>query len=127
MPPPAATPNSLRVPATLLSFAATRSPSAQTAPRDVTREVALKTIPKKKVKGNEESVWSEMRVLSGLDHPHIVRPPHTAVLHDAPAPARPRLSPNVFGCLSVGQVLRMVRVPDKMLPRFQAHCRRRAL
>jgi hypothetical protein len=31
---------------------------------DVTREVELKAIPKKKVKGNEESVWShwsEMR------------------------------------------------------------------
>lgn len=42
--------------------------------QDVTREVALKAIPKKKVKGNEESVWSEMRVLQGLDHPSIVRP-----------------------------------------------------
>ena len=37
-------------------------------PGDVTREVALKAIPKKKVKGNEEIVWSEMRVLQGLDH-----------------------------------------------------------
>jgi calcium/calmodulin-dependent protein kinase I len=43
--------------------------------QDVTREVALKGIPKKKVKGNEESVWSEMRVLQGLDHPNIVRNP----------------------------------------------------
>ena len=71
-PPTTATPNSR--PATPLSFTATRSPSAQTAPGDVTREVALKAIPKKKVKGNEESVWSEMRVLQGLDHPNIVRP-----------------------------------------------------
>jgi hypothetical protein len=47
------------------------SPPSQT---DVTREVALKAIPKKKVKGNEESVWSEMRVLQGLDHPNTVRP-----------------------------------------------------
>jgi calcium/calmodulin-dependent protein kinase I len=39
----------------------------------ITREVALKIIPKKKVKGNEESVWSEMEVLKGLDHPNIVR------------------------------------------------------
>lgn len=70
-PPATATPNSL--PATPLSFPAPRSPSAQTAPGDVTREVALKTIPKKKVKGNEESVWSEMQVLQGLDHPNIVR------------------------------------------------------
>jgi calcium/calmodulin-dependent protein kinase I len=43
--------------------------------QDVTREVALKAIAKKKVKGNEESVWSEMQVLQGLDHPNIVRPP----------------------------------------------------
>ena len=38
------------------------------------KEVALKMIPKKKVKGNEASVWSEMEVLKGLDHPNIVRP-----------------------------------------------------
>ena len=36
------------------------------------RDVALKAIPKK-VKGNEESVWSEMQVLQGLDHPNVVR------------------------------------------------------
>lgn len=35
-------------------------------------EVALKVIPKKKVKGNESSVWGEMEVLRGLDHPNIV-------------------------------------------------------
>ena len=39
----------------------------------VTKEVALKVIPKKKVKGNEEAVWGEMEVLKGLDHPNIVR------------------------------------------------------
>jgi calcium/calmodulin-dependent protein kinase I len=38
-----------------------------------TKEVALKVIPKKKVKGNEEAVWGEMEVLKGLDHPNIVR------------------------------------------------------
>ena len=38
----------------------------------VTHEVALKIIAKKKVKGNEESVWGEMDVLRGLDHPNIV-------------------------------------------------------
>ena len=30
-----------------------------------TREVALKVIPKKKVKGNESVVWSEMDVITG--------------------------------------------------------------
>lgn len=39
----------------------------------ITHEVALKVIAKKKVKGNEESVWGEMEVLKGLDHPNIVR------------------------------------------------------
>lgn len=34
-------------------------------------EVALKVIPKKRVKGNESVVWGEMEVLKGLDHPHI--------------------------------------------------------
>jgi hypothetical protein len=36
-------------------------------------DVALKVIPKKKVKGNEDSVWGEMNVLRGLDHKNIVR------------------------------------------------------
>ena len=36
------------------------------------RQVALKIIPKKKVKGNEATVWGEMEVLKGLDHPNIV-------------------------------------------------------
>jgi calcium/calmodulin-dependent protein kinase I len=40
---------------------------------EITKEVALKMIPKKKVKGNEESVWGEMEVLKGLDHPNVVR------------------------------------------------------
>jgi len=73
------------------------------------REAALRALLKKKVKGNEdsESIWSEMWVLQGLDHPHIVRPLHTAVLHDAPVPTHPCLSPNMFGCLPVGQVLQM--------------------
>ncbi|KAL1952328.1 hypothetical protein VTO73DRAFT_1477 [Trametes versicolor] len=39
----------------------------------LTVEVALKVIPKKKVKGNESSVWGEMEVLRGLDHPNIVK------------------------------------------------------
>ncbi|KIM20885.1 hypothetical protein M408DRAFT_333773 [Serendipita vermifera MAFF 305830] len=37
------------------------------------RDVALKVIPKKKVKGNEDAVWGEMNVLKGLDHPNIVK------------------------------------------------------
>ncbi|KAF4607579.1 hypothetical protein EYR38_001651 [Pleurotus pulmonarius] len=37
------------------------------------KEVALKIIPKKKVKGNEASVWGEMDVLKGLSHPNIVK------------------------------------------------------
>jgi calcium/calmodulin-dependent protein kinase I len=39
----------------------------------LTKEVALKVITKKKVKGNEASVWEEMEVLKGLNHPNIVR------------------------------------------------------
>ncbi|KAI5119215.1 hypothetical protein M0805_007726 [Coniferiporia weirii] len=39
----------------------------------ITKDVALKVIPKKKVKGNEEAVWGEMEVLRGLDHPNIVK------------------------------------------------------
>ena len=42
-----------------------------------TKEVALKVILKKKVKGNEAAVWSEMEVLKGLDHPNIVRLYHS--------------------------------------------------
>lgn len=38
----------------------------------LTVDVALKMIPKKKVKGNESSVWGEMEVLKGLDHSNIV-------------------------------------------------------
>ncbi|KAI0961024.1 hypothetical protein AcV7_000242 [Taiwanofungus camphoratus] len=40
---------------------------------EVTLDVALKVIPKKKVKGNESSVFAEMEVLKGLDHPNIVK------------------------------------------------------
>ncbi|KAJ7653092.1 CAMK/CAMK1 protein kinase [Mycena polygramma] len=51
-----------------------RSPSpAPSAPSGIKKEVALKLIPKKKVKGNEASVWGEMEVLKGLDHPNIVK------------------------------------------------------
>ncbi|KAJ7457229.1 CAMK/CAMK1 protein kinase [Mycena galericulata] len=53
-----------------------RSRSTSPSPTGVSslkKEVALKLIPKKKVKGNEESVWGEMEVLKGLDHPNIVK------------------------------------------------------
>ena len=53
-----------------------RSPSPMSSKENgdsgVEKEVALKVIPKKKVKGNGESVWEEMEVLKGLDHPNIV-------------------------------------------------------
>ncbi|KAJ6551840.1 kinase-like domain-containing protein [Mycena capillaripes] len=51
-----------------------RSPSpSPSAYSGLKKEVALKLIPKKKVKGNEASVWGEMEVLKGLDHPNIVK------------------------------------------------------
>lgn len=42
-------------------------------PGDSKREVALKVIKKKLVKGKEADVMSEMEVLKDLDHPNIVR------------------------------------------------------
>jgi calcium/calmodulin-dependent protein kinase I len=39
----------------------------------LTKEVALKVIRKKKVKGKEAFVLREMNVLKGLNHPNIVR------------------------------------------------------
>lgn len=50
------------------------------APSGILKDVALKMIPKKKVKGNESSVWGEMEVLKGLDHPNIVRKPSVYLL-----------------------------------------------
>jgi calcium/calmodulin-dependent protein kinase I len=60
-----------------------RSPSPVRAPRRVpsngigksavTKEVALKIIPKKKIKGHEVNLWGEMELLKGLNHPNIVR------------------------------------------------------
>ena len=43
----------------------------------ILKQVALKIIPKKKVKGNEAAVWGEMKVLEGLDHENIVRTAQT--------------------------------------------------
>ncbi|KAF8800992.1 Pkinase-domain-containing protein [Phlegmacium glaucopus] len=50
-----------------------RPPSPDRTPSGITKDVALKVIPKKKVKGNEASVWGEMDVLKGLNHPNIVK------------------------------------------------------
>ena len=62
------------------SPASSNPPSRPTTPfrekdqdSGVRKDVALKVIPKKKVKGNEEAVWGEMDVLKGLDHPNIVK------------------------------------------------------
>ncbi|KAG6853832.1 hypothetical protein C0991_000946 [Blastosporella zonata] len=53
----------------------TASIAKKTTPESsgIVKDVALKMIPKKKVKGNEESVWGEMEVLKGLDHSNIVK------------------------------------------------------
>ncbi|KAJ7808421.1 CAMK/CAMK1 protein kinase [Mycena olivaceomarginata] len=54
--------------------ARSRSPSPSPgAASGIKKDVALKLIPKKKVKGNEASVFAEMEVLKGLDHPNIVK------------------------------------------------------
>lgn len=55
---------------------------------DPPREVAMKVIPKKAVKGKEGDVMSEMEVLKDLDHPNIVS--HTAGLDPAEDRRRPR-------------------------------------
>ncbi|KAG8804366.1 hypothetical protein FRC17_005983, partial [Serendipita sp. 399] len=47
--------------------------AAQSVKPGEKRDVALKVIPKKKVKGNESNVWGEMNVLKELDHPNIVK------------------------------------------------------
>ena len=84
-----ASPPSLSIP----SFGVRKNSSSSTTSKGskngegpgVVKDVALKIIPKKKVKGNEAAVWGEMEVLKGLDHENIVRtirplsrvPPHT--------------------------------------------------
>lgn len=47
-------------------------PGAAGEPPAAPKLVALKVIQKKRVKGNEASVWGEMEVLRGLEHPGIV-------------------------------------------------------
>jgi hypothetical protein len=48
-------------------------PSSDKVSSGIVKDVALKVIPKKKVKECEANVWGEMKVLKGLDHPNIVR------------------------------------------------------
>ena len=72
----------------------------------MTVDVALKVIPKKKVKGNEDSVWGEMEVLKGLDHKNIVS-------RALPMPSR-MFVPDVQS----GEILRMVRVEIQVLSRL---------
>jgi calcium/calmodulin-dependent protein kinase I len=55
-----------------LTDSAANHRSGENGDASFTKDVALKVIPKKKVKGNEASVWGEMEVLKGLDHPNIV-------------------------------------------------------
>ncbi|EKM77474.1 hypothetical protein AGABI1DRAFT_130175 [Agaricus bisporus var. burnettii JB137-S8] len=55
------------------SPAPTRVSSNGTSRSGITKEVALKIIPKKKIKGNEANLWGEMELLKGLNHPNIVK------------------------------------------------------
>ncbi|KAI0358930.1 Pkinase-domain-containing protein [Trametes cingulata] len=74
--PPSRTPSSASTggsSSSHLSAAFSHKSKKQHDESDFTVEVALKVIPKKKVKGNESSVWGEMEVLRGLDHPNIVK------------------------------------------------------
>jgi calcium/calmodulin-dependent protein kinase I len=49
--------------------------SLERVPSGIMKDVALKVIPKKKVKEStdEANVWGEMEMLKGLDHPNIVK------------------------------------------------------
>jgi len=79
-----------------------RNPSGQTAPGDLMCEVALKIMSKKRVKGSGESMWSEMRVAPGSQQRESCFPTHLFSMMCLRT--CPRLSPNMFGCLSVGQI-----------------------
>jgi hypothetical protein len=90
-------------------------------------DVALKAIPGKSVKRNEERMWCEMRVLHGLVYPDIVRPisPHVRpTLHPFLTARAPslivvwRLTRSFR--FAAGQILRMLRVAYNVLSRFRA-------
>ena len=90
---------------------------------DITCEVVLTPMPRREVKGNKETIWSSMLVLQGLDHrvfhfpfpishfpfpiSHFPFPishfPFPFFLHYEPVRPPRRLSPDMFGCLSVGR------------------------
>jgi hypothetical protein len=90
-------------------------------------DVALNAIPDRKVKGKEVTVWHEMQVLRGLNHSNIVRPislpsPPLPCLHFPFLMTHARM--RVIVCrltsfFSLGQILRVVRVADKVLSRFR--------
>ena len=42
-------------------------------PSGTSKDVAMKVIQKKKVKGNEQSIFDEMNILQDLDHPNIIK------------------------------------------------------
>ena len=120
-----ATPNSYS--ATPLSFNSARNSSVLTA-SDVTCEAILKAIPRKRVKGNEQIIWTERDAgAQGIDHPNIVRSVSPRLFSFSSMRLRRYLSPNMFGCLPVGQVLRRVQVTDNIPPWFRARCRQRTL
>ncbi|KAJ6475884.1 kinase-like domain-containing protein [Mycena vulgaris] len=48
-------------------------PPSPTGMNSLKKDVALKILPKNKLKGNEVKVWREMEVLKGLDHPNVVK------------------------------------------------------
>jgi hypothetical protein len=83
-----------------LSFVTTRNPRAHGAPGNVTRGVALKPIPKKQVKGNEESVWNEMGATGSQSSQY-----RASLFPTLFSIMRLCASPNMLGCLSVGQIL----------------------
>jgi calcium/calmodulin-dependent protein kinase I len=58
---------------TIPSSPSKKSRSPDRVSSGIVKDVALKVIPKKKVKECEANVWGEMEVLKGLDHPNIVK------------------------------------------------------
>ena len=119
---PAASPSSKRPP-----VFPSRAGSTDSVSQDITREVALKAITKKRVRGNEESVWCEMRVLQGLDHPNIVRPPFFPFFSWCNL-TRTCMRRHCWHSLAKkGQILRVVRVEVNVLSFFRARSRRRTL
>lgn len=80
----------------------------------------------KEIKGNEEIIWNEMPVYApgsrSFQHRafQFLSPPHT---HSALSLFDVQFFIFYFGRLSIGQILPMVRVADKMQPHFRARRR----